>query len=287
MDAQISSPTPAPVATATPVSSDPVLIDAVTAQPNGDANGQGASVEETLGNVDPRTLPPQLKSVYDNMLRDYKTKTTKVAETVKAQLAKELEPHREKLSAYEQLVKEEAFVQKWNEYVAEEQAKQNAPQRDPNDPNAKLAKKVQELEKSQEEIHMQVRASEALDTINAFAAAVDDKGEKLHPEFDKLSGFSLGKHEKAGNYDLLRAAVELAPGDNIQQKIENGYKNAEAVYKAIYEEGRKAALGHVQQKVRNGTTAPSNLPAGNLTASRPKDAAEALEWAKKGIAVQR
>ena len=284
---QMTSPNPASVATANPVSSDPALVVSETVQPNGDANGQGASVEERLGNVDPNTLPPALRSAYDNMLRDYKSKTTKVAETVKAQLARELQPFQEKASAYEKLIQTPEFVDKWNAYVEEQTRLEQQRAAGPNDPNAKLAKEVQELKKSQEEIHMQVRASEALDSINAFAAAVDEKGEKLHPEFDKLSGFSLGSHEKAGNYDLLRAAVELAPGDNIQQKLENGYKNAEATYKAIFEEGRKAALGHVQQKVRNGTQPPSNLPAGKLTAQRPKDALEALQWAQKGISVQR
>lgn len=285
MENPISSPTASIDPTATPATAP--AGGPVTAQPNGEANGQSASVEETFGNVDPRTLPPQLRSVYDNMLRDYKGKTTKLSETVKSQVAKELEPYRTKAQTYDDLLKQEEFVRQWNEYVEKRNSSQAAAQVDPNDPQAKLLQEVQALKKSQEEIAAQVRTAEAAEVISAFSEAVDEKGQKLHPDFDKLAGLTIGSHEKAGEYSLLRTAIELAQGANAQEKLENGYKAAKATYDAIFEEGRKAGMGRLQEKVKNATNPPSSVPGVKVAAGRPKDALEALQWAKQGIAVER
>jgi len=285
MDPTISSPTPVSASAATPAT-EPAGVNG-TAQLNGEANGQSASVEEMFGNVDPKTLPPQLKSVYDNMLRGFKEKTTKVEETVKSRLAKELEPYRTKAQTYDQIVQQEEFVKRWNEYVEEQNARARQQNVDPNDPNAKLLQEVEKLKREHAMTAAEIRTTKALDSINAFAEAVDEKGEKLHPEFDKLSNLSLGTHAQAGTYDLLRTAVELAPGNSPEEKLENGYKAAKAVYDGIYEEGVKAGKGQLMQKVRNSTTPPSNIAATRFSNERPKDALEALQMAKKGIAVQR
>ena len=63
-----------------------------TVQANGDAGqSQGAPIEETFTKVDVNTLPPQLRESYNNMLRDYKQKTTQIAETVKSEVARATE----------------------------------------------------------------------------------------------------------------------------------------------------------------------------------------------------
>lgn len=286
MDSQISSQTPGNDSAVIPGSSVPASGNG-TAQPNGEANGQSASVEEMFGNVDPRTLPPQLKSVYDNMLRGFNEKTTKVAETVKSQVAKELEPYKTKATTYDQLIQQKEFVERWNQYVEEVNQKSQQQNVDPNDPNAKLLKEVEQLKREHAQTAAEVRTAKALDSINAFAEAVDDKGEKLHPDFDKFSSLSIGNHEKAGSYDLLRAAVELAPGNSPAEKLDNGYKAAKEVYDKIFEEGVKSGKGQLFQKVKNGTTPPSNVAASKFVNERPKDALEALQMARKGISVQR
>lgn len=284
MDTPISSATPgsdnAATSTQTPASTNG------TAPTNGDAR-QSAPVEEGFTKVDPNTLPPQLREAYNNMLRDYKDKTTKVSETVKAQLAKELEPYRTKAQTYDQIIQRKEFVEKWNAYVEEENRKSQQQNVDPNDPNAKLLQEVEQMKKVQAETQMEIRTAKALDTLNAFAEAVNEKGEKLHPDFDKLAGYSLGQHQNAGNYDLLRTAIELASGNSPQEKLDNGYKAAKAVHDAIFEEGKKAGMGRLQDKVRNATTPPSTVAPSKFVNERPKDMLEALEWAKKGIAVQR
>ena len=121
--------------------------------------------------------------------------------------------------------------------------------------------------------------------IKAFEEAKNEKGELLHPDFEKFSGLRLGTHPQAGEYDLLRAAIELAPGETPQEKMENGYKAAKATYDAMFEEGKKAGMGRLQTKARNGTFAPSSVNAGSTAPHRAKNAVEALEFARKGLAV--
>lgn len=266
--------------------SGPGAVAPGTAQPAGQVAGQSAPGEELFKGMDPNTLPPQLRAHYDSMLRDYREKTGKLSETVKSQLAKEIEPYRTKATTYDELLKQERFVKMWNDYVTQENQRM-AQEANPSDPQSKLLQEIEQLKKSHEETAQQVRQAQAAEVIAAFSEAVDEKGAKLHPEFDKLSGFSLGAHEKAGEYSLLRAAIELAPGGNAQEKLENGYKAAKATYDAIFEEGKKAGMGRLQQKVQNATNPPSSVPATSVASGRPKDALEALQWAKKGIAVQR
>lgn len=272
----LTNPNPAGAAAATPSATEPATATSGTVQPNGAANGQSASVEEMFGNVDPKTLPPQLKSVYDNMLRGFKEKTTKVAETVKSEVAKATEAYRQKAEFYDQVAQQEEFVKMWNEHV--QKATQSQPA---NDADPKLTKFEQELQA----VKMELQTAKTLEVINAFAEAKSEAGDKLHPDFDKLSGFKLGTHQRAGEYDLLRTAIELAPGNTPQEKMENGYKAAKATYDAIFEEGKKAGMGRIQDKVRRGSMAPSSSSSPQSIAARPpKNALEALEFARQGLA---
>lgn len=291
METGISAAPTNGVNTATPTGTE--VNTGVTGQPSGGANGQSATASESFipQGIDLNTLPPQVRAyvekVNNDMVRGFTEKTTKLSETAKALAAKELAPYQEKASAYERLLQEEEFVSKWNEYVEQKSRETQQQQNDPNGQSAKLLKEVQALKQSQEEIAFEVRKAEAAGLIDSFAAAKNEKGELLHPEFEKLANYSLGTNEKEGNFNLLRTAVLLAPGDTAEQKLENGYKAASEVYNAIYEEGRKAGLGRIQEKVRNGTTPPSSVSVTKFTEGRPKNALEALEWARKGISVQR
>lgn len=253
-----------------------------TVQTNGDANGQGAPVEEGFTRVDPRTLPPQLRSAYDNMLRDYKEKTTKLSETVKSEAAKATEAYRQKAELYDQIASQEPFVQKWNEYV---QQVQNETGKPPQEGDPVLTQMKQQLQ----EMNQKIQLSEMAQVTEAFAEAVDEKGQPLHPQFDELNSIVIGKVGNGEEFSLLRAAIELAPGKSPQEKLANGYKEAKAMYDRIFEAGKKAGMGRLERKVLNGTNPPSNSAGDvlSVTDKKPKNAREALEMARKGQMVSR
>jgi hypothetical protein len=255
-----------------------------TVQPSGDATGQGAPAEETFTKVDPRTLPPQLRAAYDNMLRDYKEKTTKLSETVKAESAKAAEAYKQKAEFYDQIAGQEDFVKRWNEYVQQAQGMTQAQQ----DANPELSAMKNQLQ----EMSQKMQLTEMSQVTEAFAEAVDEKGQKMHADFDRLNELNLGKlvdGDDAEDFSLLRACIELSPGNTPQEKLANGYKSAKAVYNAIYEEGRKAGLGRIQQKQLNGSNPPTGSGGDGLqiTDKKPKSAREALDLAKRGMMVSR
>lgn len=242
-----------------------------------EANGVAPSNEETFTSVDPKTLPPALKASYDNMLKDYKAKTQKLSETIKTESQKAAEAYRQKSELYDQIAAQEEFVRQWNEYVEKSQSK---PGVDP---------KVSQLEQKFQEINQKLQLTELSQIRDAFADAVDEKtGQKLRPDFDELNSLSIGQG-KDGEYSLLRACVELAPGGTPQERLEFGYKTAKAAYSQIFEAGKKAGMGRVQQKLQSGTNAPSssNGEILSITDKKPKNAHEAFQLAKKGIVVSR
>jgi hypothetical protein len=248
-----------------------------TVQPGGQVNGQASPAVENLGGLDPNRLPPELRQSYDAMLRDYRSKTAKVADTVKSEVAKAVEAYRQKAEFYDQFSGQDEFVKQWNEYVQRTQNAQNDQTSDP------VQQKIHQMERQQAELAMEVQASKVLEEINAFADMKDEKGQLLHADFDKLASLKIGNHPQAGDYDLLRAAVELSPGRTPKEKMENGYKAAKAIYDSIFEEGRKAGLGRVQSKIKNGMMSPSSVNATPTAPGRPKNALEALQFARQGL----
>lgn len=255
-----------------------------TVQTSGDANGQGAPAEETFTKVDPRSLPGPLRAAYDNMLRDYKEKTTKLSETIKSETARAAEAYRQKAEFYDQISGQDEFVKQWNEYVQRSQAL--GPERAEGDPV------LAEMKSQLQEMKQQLQVTELTQVTEAFAGAVNEKGEKIHPDFDRLNEIDLGKLQDSGreeNYSLLRACIELSPGNTPHEKLANGYKSAKQVFDSIYDAGRKAGLGRVQQKFLNGSNPPSGTGGDGLqiTEKKPKSAREALEMAKRGMMVSR
>jgi len=261
---------------------------------NGTSNGvgearQGAATTETFipEGIDLNTLPPNVRQyvekINNDMVRGFTEKTTKLSETVKAEVAKSLEPYRSKAEQYEQIAAQEEFVKQWNEYVQKSQSQNQNPQ-NPGDPLLK------EMKSQLEEMNMKIQLSEMSQITEAFAEAVNEKGERLHPEFDTLNDIVIGQFgEKSEPFSLLRAAVELAQGGTPSEKLANGYKAAKAAHDAIFELGRKAGLGRVQTKIANGTQ-PASHSLGDtmsVTDKKPKNAREALEMARKGVMVSR
>lgn len=249
-----------------------------TAQTNGQAAGQPAPADENLGGFDPNRLPPELRKVHDAMLRDYRKKTGEVADKIKAEVAKATAASKDQAEFYQQFIKHPKLVDFYNSYVAEIQKQANVA--DQPQPDDAVRQKLEQIE-------TKLATAETLEYVNAFADAKNDKGELLHPDFDRFSSFKIGTHEQLGDYDLLRACVELAPGNSPQEKMEAGYKAASDLFQSIFEEGRKAGLGRLQQKIRNSTTPPSSSAAANYAPHQAKNALEALEFARRGLQPQR
>lgn len=274
----------------TPISADnPVTTgaDNPATEPASQVNGTGANngqgqgappADDLFSGVDPNKLPPEAKAAYDSMLKDYRTKTARISETTKSEVAKATQAYKEKVALYDQIAGQEEFVKQWNDYVQ----KASNPNADPADPVSKLETMVQEMKQK-------IEGSEIKQVTDAFADAVNEKGEKINPDFDRLNEIMIGNLSANGQqqpFSLLRACIELAPGKSPHEKLTAGYKNAKAQYDAIFEAGRKAGLGRVNSKVQNGTNAPSGMN-GEITTTdkRPKTAREAMELARKGIRV--
>lgn len=257
---------------------EPATKENVTVQDGGQDQGGSPTEEDLFKGVDPNKLPPEVRGHYDSMLKDYREKTAKLSETRKAEVQKEVEAYRQKAELYDSISAQEDFVKQWNEYVQGTTAETLESQ----DPAlSKLEKEVKEMKQKEA-----IREMEKL--TDAFADAVDDKGEKVNKNFDALNEITIGK---AGDseYSLLRACIDLSTGKTPEEKLVNGYKAANEIHDKIFEAGRKAGLGRVQSKVQNGTQPPSNSGGADMsvTEKRPKNAAEALAMARRGQVVSR
>lgn len=256
----------------------------VTSAGTGTDVGQasGGAPDDIFKGIDPKSLPPQAKPFYDSMLKEFRDKTGRLSETVKSQVEKEVASYRDKASQYEQIAAQEDFVKQWNEYVQKTQAQTGAPPKDGDPVMAEMKAQLQEM-------NQKIQMNELSQVTEAFAEAVNEKGEKIHPDFDSLNSFVVGKLGGKDEYSLLRASIELAPGNSPQEKLANGYKAAKALHDSIFEAGKKAGLGRVNQKVLNGSLPPTNSSGEILstTEKKPRNAHEAMQLAKKGILVSR
>jgi hypothetical protein len=260
-----------------------------TGTPSGEASQSATGKESFIPQgVDINTLPPQVRAqiekINSDMVRGFTEKTTKLSETIKAESAKSAEAYRQKAEFYDQIATQDEFVKQWNDYVQKMQAAGTPAQT--GDPV------LIEMKQKLDEVNQKIQLTEMAQVTDAFAEAVDEKGAKLHPEFDQLNGFSIGQlrdGESAEDFSLLRGCIELAPGNSPQEKLANGYKAAKAVYDSIYEAGRKAGMGRLAQKAQNGSLPPSHSNGGEIqiTNQKPKSAREALEMAKRGMMVSR
>lgn len=254
-----------------------------TGKPSGQAQG-AAPTDDLFKSVDPNKLPPEIKTHYDNMLRDYREKTAKLSETIKAESAKAAEAYKQKAEFYDEIAAQEEFVKQWNEFVQKTQA-QGTEQAE-GDP------KLTQMEAKLQEMQMKMQIQEMAEVTDAFATAVDEKGTLLHPDFDDLNMLSIGQIQTPNGFEdfsLLRACAQLADGKTPQEKLANGYKAAKAAHDAIFEKGKKAGMGRLKDKMMNGSLPPTNAGGEvlSLTEKRPRNAKEALELARRNIVVSR
>lgn len=256
-------------------------LDTGTVPTDSQATETAPVSEESFTKLDPKNLPPALKASYDEMLRDYKAKTTSVSERVKQETAKAVAEYQEKATLYEQIAQQEEFVKQWNEYVQKQQSQGQEPvEGDP---------KLVQLEQKFNEINQKLQLSEMTQVMDSFADAVNEKGVKLHPDFDELNSLTIAQGPNGEDFSLLNLCVKLSTGSNPQERLSNGYKQAKAAYTSIFEAGKKAGMGRVQAKVLNGTNPPSNSTGDilSVTDKKPKNAREAMDMAKKGLVVSR
>lgn len=235
----------------------------VTGQaPAGQPGGSGPS-GDTFWSGDVNSLPPQLRPAYDSMLRDYREKTGGLSEERKA-----LAAAKEKAAEYDKLVSDQEFVQRWNDYITQ---KSNAQPEPPADP------KIMDLER-------RLAVRETADFMNAFAEAVDDKGQKIRDDFDRLNGIMIGE-----NVSLLNACIQCVGQGEISERVSKGYDLAKKVWAQVYDVGYKAGRGKVGQVVRDGTEPPTPTAGQQVYAGDPKKITprEAVRLARQGITVPR
>lgn len=271
-------------------SAEPSSTDNGISTQNGEAK-QGATIQETFipEGLDVNTLPQNVRAIVDkinkDMVRGFTEKTSKLSETIKSEVSKHTESLKSKAELYDQIATQEEFVKQWNDYVNKVKS-QPATADNQNDP------KLKEMETKLQEMSQKMQLAEMSQITEAFADAVDEKGNKIHQDFDSLNSLPIGtvqNGDAAEEYSLLRACVELAPGKTPSEKLSNGYKAAKQTYDSIFELGKRAGLGKLRAKVQHSSQAPENAVGDiqSVTEKKPRNAHEAMELARKGIMVTR
>lgn len=291
------SATPSVSEVATPSSTGPAAGSNGTASVPSNANStngaQAAPGTESFTSVDPSKLPPELKSAYDNMLRDYKNKTTSIAEQRKS-----FESSAKKAELFDQISSDPAFVDYWNGLNSKQKAQavsdvsQNSNLKISPEEFAKafespenflsLVDKVAErkmagLQRKVQETESELIVTKASDFLKDF---------KSRPEYKDFD-----KYDKNGfiTYQIQVNPPERADPRLWENALKRAYQNAERVYGEIYEDGRKTALARIQEKADLSTESPSNASAQIYPGGDPKKltARDAVALAKKGIRVPR
>lgn len=293
-DTAVASPTPEAAPAATPATTqEPVSTQSGTATANGSDAGKAAPSEETFFNGDPNSLPPELKQAYTNMLKDYKSKTQSIADV------------RKKAQAYDQVSKDQRFVDYWNGLSKTQKAdirEQKAEVEktlgqkitdqeftkafENKDSYLAMQEKIAQMafEKSQkqiEKLEQQLSVKEAADTVESFATEVGKDGKPVRPDF-----FSLDEDQLITGYLNVNPPESKSQKDYVS-KLNEAYGWAKQVSNKYYEKGRMEALARIQQKASNSTEPPTTTSKGAYTGPKIPTVAQAIELAKKGQRVVR
>lgn len=294
----VASPTPE-ASSATPATGPESAATGTASTVGGDANRQGAPAEEQF---DVNTLPAELRSKYDNMLRDYKSKTEKLANERRSY--EDRLKKAEILEALEQHPKYPELVKFWNGLTQEQQKAAADAGGSPNGqgqaarPTSEdwaaaqgdslqmqqlvqreiMAEKA-ELQQQQAEIKQEILVRDAKEVINAFADMEDEKGTKIRPDFDEL-------HENG----LISMFLDrMNPQDKRQMNtaIAKAYEQAKSVADHFHAKGKNEGLGIIQQKAAQSTQQPTVTAGETYGGKDPKSlsVSEARALAKKGIKV--
>lgn len=269
-----------------------------TSDPNGQASGQGQSApaEDKFSNIDPETLPPELKAIYKNLQTDYVKKTTSVADM------------RKKAEAYDAVSKDQRFIDYWKglnqtqkadfkeqkaeaektlgQKISDEEFTKAFQSKD--DFLSLLERVVQDRsEKSQkkiEKLEQQLSVKEAQDVVESFATEVGKDGKPVRPDF-----YSLDAED-----GLISGFLKVNPPEDTSQqaylaKLNEAYSWSKAMTQKYYEKGKAEALQIIQKKAAGSTEPPTQAAKGAYTGPDPKKMSvrDAMELAKKGIRVPR
>lgn len=301
LEAQIADPTPNAVA-ANP-SPEPAVDNGTVPSANGEAAGTSAPVQETFTNLDPNTLPKELRSAYDNMLRDYKSKTMSLAEERKR--FSDYDDVKQRAEAYEQLTKDEKFLKYWqgddqpaqNETDQQETLELQQLWEEGLADSAKMIefhrrvarKEMKPLAEKAKAVEQKQQLNEAHDVLSNFANEVDQKtGQKLRPDYEELESTGLIEHY----YNQILTKFPNLTAAQWPKALDAVYSAAKKVRDGFYQKGYEAALSKANSKLFNSTERPSvaaTTNQENLTFDQAKKltAAEAVALARKGKTVSR
>lgn len=285
-----ASPTPYPNPSATPATA-PDASGSGTTAPQGDAMAKGAS-EADISRIDVNTLPPEVRAAYEkaynDMLRDYKDKTTKISEREKS--LSEAEQHSK---LYQAMLQDPDFVNYWQTRAG------NGGDRKPALPFTEdeweAAKEspgafYDLVKKMNQPLQQELVNSKISDVIAEFAEEVEEVEKdgvkvevKKRPLFYDLEESGLISH-----YMTRNPAKSM---DEYQKKLVSAYEWAKSQYDRIYAKGKDAANASVRGRLGNSTLAPGDITTTGETyqGKDPKKltTAESWELAKQGKTVPR
>lgn len=320
MPAPISSPNPESI----PATPDPQLVQDPGMIPPGTANQNGGdpadpqsgqastqpdpnapAPEETFTDVDPSKLDPQNREAYNNMLRDYKKKTTTLAEQ-----RKQFEDAQKKAAVYDEISGDPAFVKYWNS-LAQGQTPDTyqAPPPPPEPPleqtitdeeyldalsskdkflafqkkvamstNKELQAKLQEYETGLKTTQSTLRASKADQFVRDFKARPEYK------DFDKYDGTDF----RFITYQIAAQKPSPKMSEREWDKMLKGaYSNADRAYKKIWREGYEAAQQNKNQQLSESSEPPTPSTGPVYEGGDPRGITpeQAVALGKRGIRV--
>ncbi len=177
--------------------------------------------EETLGNIDPATLPPELKVLYNSMLGDYRRKTTEVAQlrNVQQQLASLGLTTPEQIAQYAEysfrMERDPQFALQVANRVTELHGTPAAPAPVNNPAQPNFAPEYNDVDEGPDEyltrieaLENQIKASEVERQREAMAASLAQAERnigELHPDYGPNDWAAVYELLPSMGYDLYRA----------------------------------------------------------------------------------
>ena len=226
-----------------PVQSTPVAPPT----PSDAGSGTAAPVEETLGNIDPKTLPPELKQKYDSMLGDYKKKTAELASQ-----RKDYESVAERAKLVDMITSDPEFVAWWNNKYSSGQSQPQAP------------------------AYVDPALKAEVDTLKASLLLKDFKA--AHADFDELDKDSL----ITGYVQLNPPKSER----EWSKTLDKAYAFAAELRNRWREEGKTEGLKRVGEKAGQSSMPPSSTAPNTFQGDSKKlSVAEAIDMAKRGVKI--
>lgn len=284
--AQAATPATAPAST--PASTVPDI--------GGQATQESAPVDvETFTKVDVKTLDTKDRESYNNMLRDYKTKTTEIAQLRKQFEGVNLEELRQKASLYDQAIQAQQAHETQTADIDAQAELQQLWQEAQTDPmkavefHRRIAQmEVEKVREAVDGIKQEKLEAEAITFVKSFATATDPKtGEPLRPEYDAVDDTGLIRH----HFEEFLAEHPNMSTKDWPKAIETAWQKAKTTYDAVFQKGFQAALAKQHAKVEGSTEMPTGASMSNERLLSQKDAAkltvkEAVELARQGIKIK-